>query len=338
MVNMNFISKVTGLSRYTVSRALNGSGKVHPDTVRRVLEACEKYGYVKNSYAESLVRGRNNLIGVAVPYFTDDFYGEFVERLDHTARALGRELTYRSSYNDPANEREIIQNFLGIKVCAMIVVPTVGSRGDTRIHQLARRNVPVVYFDRRPADAADCCCVMNDNRGGIEAMTGSLLAAGRTPAFLGSFYGRDNSAAAEREAGYCAAMIAAGREPQLIEVGYSAEKQDNERFGYENMMALIRRARIPDAVVCVTDSAALGVIRALNEAGIVPGEEVAVTGHDNLRYGEFLSPALTTVRQKIELFAAACMEVIETRLCGEQPARQEYRFEPEIIYRESFHR
>lgn len=336
MINMSYISEATGLSRYTVSRVLNGSGKVHPDTARRVLDACEKYGYVKNFYAEKLVRGGSNLIGVSVPYFTDDFYGEFVSQLDRAARTLGKEIIYRASYNDPETECEIIAKFLGLKVCAMIIVPTVKAT-DRRIHRLARNNVPVIYFDRRPADD-DIYWVGNDNAAGIEAITAQLLAAGRTPAFLGSFYGGANSAAAEREVGYRAAMAAASRAPRLVDLSHSGEQQDNERFGYQNMAALLRREPPPDAVVCITDAAAVGAIRALTEAGCQAGGDIAVTGHDNLRYAEFITPALTTVKQEIGRFADVCLELIETLLRGETPPQREYRFKPEIIIRESFRR
>ena len=332
MVTMKFIAEQTGLSRYTVSRALSGNPKVLPETRERIREACEKYGYIPNCNAVGLVTGRTSLVGVVVPYLTDDFYSEFIETLDRTSREFGYQLIYRSSYNNRETETEIIRNFLALKVCAMIMVPVVADP-DRATHELAARNVPVVYFDRPLDDRS--YHVVNDNRAGIRQVTELLLAAGRKPAYLGSFYRDSNVTAREREEGYREAMRERRLPPELLDCSGSRELQDNERFGYENVRQAIAAGKVPDALICMTDAAALGAMRALREAGIVPGRDVPVTGHDNLRFSSFLSPALTTVRQRQDLFAATCVSIINDCLRGCPPERKEYKFAPEIIRRES---
>ena len=147
MITMLDIAKRSGISRYTVSKVLNGNPSVRPATREKVLAACRKYGYIPDSAAVGLVKGHTNLIGVTVPYLTDDFYSEFIEKLDRIAPVRGYQLIYRSSYNDGATEAAILRSFLSLKVCGLIVVPVV--RGaDPAIHRLAARRVPVVYFDR----------------------------------------------------------------------------------------------------------------------------------------------------------------------------------------------
>lgn len=332
MVTMDFIAKKTGLSRYTISRALSGNPKVLPETRQRILEICEKYGYIPNCNAVGLVKGRTNLIGVVVPYLTDDFYSEFIETLDRTAQERDYQLVYRSSYNDNAVEAEIIRNFLALKVCAMIIVPVVVNP-DRRIHDLAGKNVPVVYFDRQWSE--DRYHVINDNRSGILQMTEALIVAGRSPVYLGSFYRDSNITAKEREHGYCDAMRRHKLPSRLLDCTHSKEQQDNEQFGYDNVRQAIVEQAVPDALVCVTDAVALGAMRALKESGITPGQDVLVTGHDNLRFSAFLSPALTTVRQRKDLFARTCIEIISACLQGAPPVQKKYMFAPEIVRRES---
>jgi DNA-binding LacI/PurR family transcriptional regulator len=329
---MDYIAKKTGLSRYTVSMALNGNLRVREETRQLVLAACEKYGYIPNRNAVGLVKGKTNLIGVVVPYLTDDFYREFIEFLDRTARKFDYQLAYRSSYNDNVVETEIIKNFLSLKVCAMIIVPVVVNP-DQRIHELAKKNIPVVYFDRQWSE--DRYHVINDNYSGVRQMTEALITAGRTPAYVGSFYRDSNITAKEREQGYCDAMLHHKLPPRLIDCSYSQERQDNEQFGYDNIHQLIADNAIPDALVCVTDAVALGAMRALNNAGVIPGKDVLVAGHDNLRFSAFLSPSLTTVRQRKDLFALTCIEIIDACLHNKPPAQKKYMFEPEIIRRES---
>lgn len=332
MVTMEYIARKTGLSRYTVSMALDGNPRVREETRQRILAACEKYGYIPNRNAVGLVKGRTNLIGVVVPYLTDDFYSEFIEFLDRTALKFNYQMVYRSSYNDNIVETEIITNFLSLKVCAMIIVPVV-TNPDRRIHELAEKNIPVVYFDRQWSE--DSYHVINDNHRGVLQMTEALIGCGRNPAYLGSFYQASNITAMQREQGYCDAMRRHGLKPRLIDCSHSREKQDNEQFGYENMCSVIAGGTVPDALVCVTDAVALGAMRALNEAGIMPGKKVLVAGHDNLRFSAFLSPALSTVRQRKDLFALTCIEIIDACLHGSPPAQKKYMFEPEIIRRES---
>ena len=332
MVTMEYIARKTGLSRYTVSMALDGNPRVREETRQRILAACEKYGYIPNRNAVGLVKGRTNLIGVVVPYLTDDFYSEFIEFLDRTALKFDYQMVYRSSYNDNIVETEIIRNFLSLKVCAMIIVPVV-TNPDRRIHELAEKNIPVVYFDRQWSE--DSYHVINDNHSGVLQMTEALIAVGRRPAYIGSFYRNSNITARERELGYCDAMRHHKLQPRLIDCSYSREKQDNEQFGYDNIRQVIVGNAVPDALVCVTDAVALGAMRALKEAGIAPGKEILVAGHDNLRFSAFLSPALSTVRQRKDLFALTCIEIIDACLHGNPPAQKKYMFEPEIIRRES---
>ena len=329
---MSFIAQKAGLSRYTVSRALSGNPKVLPETRRKILEICEKYGYIPNCNAVGLVKGQTNLIGVVMPYITDDFYSEFIELLDYAAKERNYHLIYRSSYNDSATETEVIKNFLSLKVCAMIVAPVVVNLNE-RIHELAGKNIPIVYFDR--PWRRDRYHVLNDNRQGLFEMTSALIKAGRRPAYLGSFYHETNITACEREQGYCEAMRTANLPPRVLDCSHSAEKQDNEQFGYENACWIISNQEVPDSLICVTDAVALGAMRALNNAGVIPGKDVLVTGHDNLRFSAFVSPSLTTVRQRKDLFAKTCIEIIDACLAGKKPEKKSYVFAPKIIRRES---
>ena len=333
MVTMDFIAKKAGFSRYTVSRALSGNPKVIPETRRKILAICEEYGYIPNCNAVGLVKGQTNLVGVVMPYITDDFYSEFIELLDYAALGCNYQLIYRSSYNNSATETEVIKNFLALKVCAMIVVPVVVNLNQ-HIHKLAGKNVPVVYFDR--PWRKDCYHVINDNHSGVLEMTSALISAGRHPAYLGSFYHDSNVTARERQQGYCEAMRLANLPPIVLDCSHSTENQDNEQFGYDNVhWMLCNNDEIPDSLVCVTDGVALGAMRALKNFGIVPGQDVQVTGHDNLRFSAFLNPSLTSVRQRKDLFAQTCIKIIDACLKGKAPVQKRYMFSPEIIRRES---
>jgi len=332
MVTMQYIAKKTGLSRYTVSKVLKGAPTVKENSRKKVFAACDKYGYLPNSNAVGLVKGKTTLIGVVVPYVTDDFYSEFAEYLDQAALEKGYQLIYRSSYNDSKTESNIIKNFLALKVCGMIIVPVV-TNPDIHIHKIAGKNVPIVYFDR-PFDSNQYH-VINDNRLGIFKITELVISKGRTPAYLGSFYHESNITSVLREQGYREAMKAHELVPRVVDCCNSPSKQDNEQFGYDNAKKLIAEGNVPDALLCVTDAVALGAMRALSEAGIMPGQDIMIAGHDNLHFSAFISPSLSTVKQPKDLFARTCIEVLDNINHGSPPEQKKFMFEPEILIRES---
>lgn len=331
-VTMSDIARITGYSRYTVSKVLNGDPSVRPAIRQKILKACEKYNYLPNSSAVSLVRGRSNYVGVVIPYLTDDFYSEFIEQLDICARKYGYELIYKSSYNNAESEAEVIRTFLSFNVCAIICVPVV-ENSRTALHQLAAQRIPVVYFDRQLNDTS--YFVGNDNYAGVYAMTQHLLKKGRTPAYLGSFYNACNRTAEERKNGYLAAMADAGKKSLLIDVSSSPVQQDNESFGYENMQAFLSEYQAPDALLCVTDTVALGAMRALREKGVKIGEDILIAGHDNLHFSRYLVSSLSSIRQTSELFSPRCLELVDCLLKQKDPGPVCNMFPPELIFRES---
>lgn len=335
MITMKEIAKEAGLSRYTVSKILNGDQNVKTVSRERVLAICDKSGYIPNNNAIGLVKGKTAIIGMIVPYITDDFYNEIIEQIEDLATAKGYQLVYKSSYNDAQKETSVIKNFLALKVCAMIIVPVV-SNPDLRIHQLAARNIPVVYLDRPLSrNSKGVYTVLNDNEKSGYDMTEYLIKKGRTPAYLGSFYGESNITPALRQKGYLDAMKTHCLKPFLIPCNYSSQKQDNEIYGYENMVHLLNHAAPPDAVFCVTDAVALGVTKAIREAGFVPGKEIAVAGHDNLRFSSFVTPSITTMKQPKQLLGKTCIDIADKLIKCQPVSRKKHIFSSELIVRDS---
>lgn len=333
MITMNDIAREAGVSRYTVSKILNGDSTVKPASRDRVMAICARHGYVPNHYAVGLVRGSTNTIAMIVPYITDDFYNEMIELTEREATKHGYRLIYQSSYNDAEVEANVIKNFLALQVCAMIVTPTV-NQPDLHLHRLMAAQIPVIYFDR-PLPATEYL-VANDHYLSSRTMTEYLLAHQSIPFYLDSFYGNANSAAADRRRGYEAVMREHGLIPEFIPNHASREQQDNERFGYENLQAyLASGSEIPAAVFCVTDAVALGAMLALREAGLVPGRDIRIAGHDHLRFGAYLEPTLTTMRQPKELFSRTCIELADQLIRRQQPAQRQYIFPSELVVRKS---
>ncbi len=318
MATMADVARAAGLSRYTVSKALNGDRTVRPAARERILAVCRRLDYTPNPHAVGLVRGRANLLGLIVSQITDPFYGEIIEAADRTARGRGTQVVVQCSYGQAALEEQILRNLLALRVRGLVVAPVMS--GENRgLWERAERAVPVVFIDR--FFKRKCHYVMNDHYKGARLVTEHLLERRRPAAYLGSAHGRLNSAIVDRERGYLDAAAARGARPVLIPLTNSRAGRDTEEFGYENMKAHLREAPPPPALFCATDAIALGAMLALSERGLRPGKDVLVAGHDDLPFSAYANPPLTTVRQPKEEIGRraveAALELARRRRKGE---------------------
>jgi DNA-binding LacI/PurR family transcriptional regulator len=297
MSTMEDVARLSGLSRVTVSKVLNGRA-VRAKTKTKVLDACRELNFIPNHHATTLVRNASRLMGLMVTSITDPFYAKIIETAERTATELGYDLTYRCSYANAAQERNIAEAFLGMKVVALIVSP-VCSDENAAFWKSLSLGLPVVFIDH--ATVSPCNLVATDHYAGARLLTEHLLTRNRHPAYLGSTEPLANSAIAARLKGYLDAMSAAGEEANVLPTSAHSDGGDTEQFGYEVVKRYLQsggsKARSLGALACATDAIALGAMAALSEAGLVPGRDVLIAGHDDLSFSSFVSPALTTVRQ-----------------------------------------
>ncbi len=294
MATMSDVARVAAVSRFTVSKVLNGDVTVKAAIRARVLAACGELDFAPNPHAVSLVRGSTRSLGLLVTQISDPFYAELIEAADQESRRRSHHLVVECSYNDAALEAGIIRHFRALRVAALVVAPVDGRANKTLLDETAKQ-IPLVYIDRAPSRA--CHAILNDHYAAAGMLTKHLLERAKRPAYLGSVFAPGNFAAAERERGYRDTMAAAKVAPLLIPTGASDAGRDNERFGYENLAAWLRTEAPPRALFCATDSIALGAMYALTERGLAVGSDVLVAGHDDLSFSAYTNPSLTTVHQ-----------------------------------------
>ncbi len=331
MATMSEVAKAAGVSRFTVSKVLQGDPTVKRAIRERVEQAARKLLYVPNPHAVSLVRGKTATIGIIVSRISDPFYGEIIEVADRHAQAHGHQLIVQCSYGEPAREEQIVQHFIALRVTGFIIAPCATPENQDLLARV-ERSMPVVYIDH--VVKSDCHYVVNDHFGAAKLVTAHLLECGAVPAYLGSSQSKNNRAVADRERGYVAAVTAARGNPALIPI-VSTLQRDDEKFGFENMDASLRAGNRPPALFCATDAIALGALRALENHGLIPGKNVAVAGHDDLPFSAYIHPPLTTVRQPKRQIAAAAVEAVValSQHSSKQFIRKKFR--SELIVRES---
>ena len=330
---MSDVARLAKVSRYTVSKVLNGDGTVKAATREKVMRACRRLSFSPNQNAVNLVRGATNTMGLIVSQVTDTYYGEIMEAADHAARELGWELVFRCSYSEAALEAQIVRHLLALRVRGLIVAPVIGEENRALLLE-AERRLPVIYIDR--FFNKDCHYVTNDHYQSAHAITAHLLGARPSVAYLGSSKSRFNRSIADRVRGYLDAVSAAGVEPLLIPTEHCAERRDSERFGYDNLRAYLQAHAAPPALFFANDAIALGGMHALESHGLKPGRDVLVAGHDDLSFSAHCSPPLTTVRQPKQAIAREAVKAVIALADGARRKTYIHKLiQSELVIRES---
>ncbi len=330
MATMTDVAREAGVSRYTVSKVFNGI-HVTEKTREKVMAACEKLQYHRNLFAVNLVNQQTHLIGMVISQAFDSFFGPIISAAEKEAHQHGYHLLCQCSYEDPEEERRIIETLLSMQVCAICTAPVTRDANRDTWKRVEER-MPVIYFDRHLKAASNY--IITDNFKSAQMVTEHLLAQGRRPAYFGSVHPESNLAIQQRNKGYAVTMRVAGHEPILIPATHSSETQDTPTYGYENMLAYIAHNDPPEALFCATDRIALGAMHALREKGLKPGQDVLVAGHDDLSFCGFVNPTLTSVTQPKSCIGQESVRAVMQLL--EKPSKRIRKvLQPELIVRES---
>lgn len=280
------VARVAGVSHQTVSRVLNGHPSVRDSTRAAVLAAIKDLDYRRNLAARALVTGRTHTLGVVSLDTT--LYGpaSMLFGIEQAARAAGYFVTIASLRTiDRASVLDALDRLRSQAVDGIIVIAPQATA-----HALAGLPdvVPVVAIGGSDTDGVPTVAV--DQHAGAAAATAHLLDRGHATVWHVAGPG-DWVEAQLRTAAWQQTLERAGAEVHPPLPGdWSA------RSGYEAGLLL---AKIPDvtAVFAANDHMALGILRALNEAGRQVPADVSLVGFDDIPEAAYFSPPLTTVRQ-----------------------------------------
>ncbi|MFU8840831.1 MAG: LacI family DNA-binding transcriptional regulator [Nitriliruptoraceae bacterium] len=312
------VAELAGVSRSTASRVINGQDGVRPEVRRRVLDVVELTGFVPHAAARSLAGQRSRILGLAIratteqvfsdPYFADLVHGVSQACNDHD-QTLSLFLFQSAAEHDQLPAR-VLRTKL---VDGLIVTATLSD--DPLLWQLTESAIPFVVVGQ--VSNPDIPTVDADNEGGARLAAEHLLAIGRRR--IATVTGPMRSgAAATRRVGFERALAAAGHpiDPRLV-----VESDFTEDGAYAATQLLL--AEEPDAIFAFSDRMAVGVLRALQDAGrSVPGD-VAVVGFDDLAPARMSRPPLTTIRQEVVQTGVRAVQLLLERIqLPDAPARR----------------
>ncbi|MDN7930237.1 substrate-binding domain-containing protein [Burkholderia metallica] len=277
-VNLKALSDALGLSRTTVSRALNGYDDVSETTRERVAKAAREMGYVADPTARRLATGRADVIGIVYPFGAGDLgdprFGEVVAGI--TERLAERNFDFIIASARPNAELDTYRRMVdGKLVDGLIVARTLVD--DPRIAYLQSSAFPYVAYGRTQA-AEPYAWFDFDNEAGARDAVRRLTGFGHRRIAMISAPLALNFAA-QRRAGYLSALREAGIEPDpalLVECPLTHDG------GLQAARALLTRAERPTALLVDNNIAGSGAFRALVDSGLRLGHDVSLIVYDGV--------------------------------------------------------
>ncbi len=325
------VADEAGVSRQTVSNALNNPDLLRPETLERVQSVIERLGYSPNRAARQLRSGSSHLIGLrfepAQEGTSNALMDRFLHSLVETASRTGHHvLLFSGDPDDPLDGYE--QLLRSTAVDAFVVTDTYA--GTPQSGFLQERGAPFVAFGR-PWDEPDADHAWTDVDGahGAQIATEHLLEQGHgRVAWLG--WEKTSRIGQDRRRGWENAMRTAGLDVR----GLGVRITDNVDAARMAAHDLLEDPTIT-GFACASDTLGIGVLHACAERGLRPGADIGVVGFDDSLAAQVTWPGLTSVRQPLEEVAVELVRILHFVLAHKPLGEKGRMLQPALVVRAS---
>ena len=330
MATLKDVAKLACVDVSTVSRALNNTSYVHPETKERVYAAARELGYHPNVIAQALRQGKRHTIGVVVPQLHMTIFSEVLQGVEKQARELGYATLICTTNDDPRTEKDCLDRLRG-GFCDGIIIASTG-HNRRLLRDIQASGISVVQLIRRQ-DPKISSIVADFEACSYDAVKYLYNKGCRQ---IGIIDGAQNLAPYKlRRDGYMRAVEELG----LSEILSASLVMPNSfEYGYECANQLLDSNSELDAIIASVDVQGLGAIRALSERHFRIPEQVRVislTGHE---VGGMLETSMTSMEIPArEMGAKAAKMLIEEieAPSDQKPCVQHLSFSASLVERES---
>ena len=321
------VAREAGVSRQTVSRALNGKGEISDATLHRVQEVIDRLDYRPSSIARGLATRHTRTIGLVVPDIANPFFADIGRGADDAAHAAGYSLLLCNAVEDPDREAELLRT---LEQRAVDGVVLCSSRlPEQALADLVKRHDAVVLINRSLAGCSNVCV---DDARGAALVVEHLLGSGRRR--IGLLAGSQIShSSRERARGYARRCSRQAR----IRIRTLTSRCDSPDIdgGYRAALSLLSARPDVDGLICYNDLVATGALRACAELGRRVPDDVAVAGADDILLASLVTPALTTLRVDRQAIGASALQMLLDQLHNASDVCNTLVYQPELIVRAS---
>lgn len=324
-MNIREVARLARVSTATVSRTINGSDKVTPETKERVQRAIDELKFYPNTWARALGSGRSSLYGLIISDITNPFFPELVKSFEDIAVQHGQDVLVANTNYDPGRMELCVSRMLQRKVDGVAIMTS--EMDDHLITEFHNRGIPLVFLDTGAAQKL-VSNILVDYGAGIEAALDHLIHLGHTRIALIAGPNKLPSARMRQEA-FVACLTRMNLDTALIDQG-----NHQVGGGHDAMVRLLRANPRPTAVLASNDMSAIGALGAIHESGLRVPEDISLVGFDDIQISSFTQPALTTVRLSREQIAQVAFRALYS-IRQDRGQGAVYPVRPELVVRRS---
>ncbi len=286
MASLHDVARLAGVSKSTVSRVINDEYGVKDATKVKVLKAVEECGYLPNQVAKDLKSQKTNLVGVIVPRVSSHATSQGVDGLTAVLEQAGKHVLLASTHQDHHKELEYIQIFNQKRVEGIILYAThLNNKLVTAIQSSA---VPVVLVGQDGSMFNIPSIVHDDVRVGFEAGKRLVSKGCKNVGFIG-VQGDDIAVDNMRSEGLVQSL-----QFNDLELQFHARGNFTIESGYQLAKQHLKDHAKLDGLFCATDRIAIGAIKAVQGAGLVPGKDIMILGVGDDELASVCTPSLST--------------------------------------------
>jgi DNA-binding LacI/PurR family transcriptional regulator len=322
------IAKEAGVSIATVSKVINGKGRISAETRSAVFAIMERLDFQPSVIASALTGKKTFTLGLLVPDISNPFFAEIARAIEDQGHQLGYSVVMCNTDNKDVKVERYISLLLQKSVDGIIIA--TGIEKKEILEQLIARGLPIVLIARELPMIAVDTVVVDDYVGGCMAAN-HLIQLGHTEVAILS-ESHKVSSSRERVRGFRQTMSDAGHDfnEQWLKVcDYRVEDGKNKT------LELLQESSLPSAIFACNDMLAVGALQAAKEMKIRVPKELSIISFDNTILSSVTNPPLTTIAQPMEQLGKLAVDLIVKNIKEDKQMKQRIVLRPEIIVRES---
>ncbi|MBX2992850.1 MAG: LacI family DNA-binding transcriptional regulator [Bacteroidetes bacterium] len=332
-VTLDDIAKRLKVSRVTVSKALRGHPDISDETTSKVRKIANELGYTPNIMARNLSSRRSHMIGLVVPKIAHYFFGSLIEGVYNAAFENRYETILTVSQENAERERKHLQTLLAMRVDGIIISITQQTKDPEIFHIIRKSGIPLLFVDRRlePPLPGFSSVLVDDREGVFHAVDHAIKIGYRKLGFVGGDptinIGRNRLTGFEHALNQHNLPM---NKEWIIHGGYGAGD------GYNGFKILLNKGPLPEFIFAATYPVALGIYKAAKELGVRIPDDFDLICFGDTDVGEFISPALSVVRQPACDLGARAVQIMLECLAQPDVSREHHVILPtQLVLRET---
>ncbi|APY11552.1 LacI family transcriptional regulator [Seonamhaeicola sp. S2-3] len=326
------IAEKLNLTAATVSRALNNNLKISEKTRKLVQDTAIEMNYEINTLAKALKSGKSFNVGVIVPRMDSNFFASVIRGIEEELHSKGYHVIVCQTHDEEKLEIENINSLLNAQVDGILMSITNAKSKDKVFDSLAKKNVPLIFFDRRKQIPGVSSVTIDDFNGAYEATKHLINQGCKCIAHISN--DRELEIFKNRFLGYKQALIDHGLE---FNENFVIESRSRVEEGRRTMKQWLAMETRPDAIFSSSDFSALGAIQVIREHGLKIPEDISIVGFSNEPFTRFMELSISTVDQSpIEMGKITAQVFLEEVSNGDKIKSEKHVvLTPELIIRKS---